>query len=168
MRIPRPRFSVRQLMIVVAVMASLLGIMFRDEVDIQRGRTRSGIYLWGIPIFRISRDSALSRVLSPVRGDEMLPDWRPVNTFTLYSPSISPHHAFHIAIAQIRWLSDCWGRADFTPSAKRQSAETVLRLWRNHDHYGPAGDYIEAVRMLTPARAAQGKTIDVGDLPAAP
>ena len=166
MKLPRFRFTLRWMMVAVAVVVVLLVTTIREEVEIQSGRSRSGIYVSNFPVLRFARDTALTHALPPGRGAGTQARWHRINTFTLLSPSVSPHHAFHLAGSQIEQLDRCWGKAEFTPSAKRASAEAVTRLWGLHGHYYEAGEYIQALRMLV--GGAGGKTIDIGDLPPLP
>lgn len=162
---PRPRFRLRSLMIAVAIVAVVLGLNWRGEVDIRTGRVRSGVYVFGLPVLRFTRDSVVTRALPAGRVASERSEWRRVVTTSLVT-SISPHYVFHLAHYQIDSLGWCWEKADFTPEARRASAEAVIALWRKHDRYFEAGAYIDAVRML--ARGADGRTIDVGDLPPSP
>jgi hypothetical protein len=160
---PRVRVTRRWLIVAVAILAVLVGTQACLEVDLSSGRTRSGLYLYGLPCLRVSRETGLSRALPAVPSTRNPPEWRRVNSFTIFSPGVSPHYSFHLAAHQIEILDRCWERAAFTPAARRVSAQTVLRLWHEHDRYYEAEIYLDAVRAV--ARRSEGKAVDITDLP---
>jgi hypothetical protein len=121
------------------------------------------VYLLGIPVYRTARDSTLTQALPPEQRTETRPDWHTLASFTLLSPSVSPHYSFHLAGAQIHQLQTCWESAEFTPAAKQESAKAVVRLWQEHRRYWDASEYTQAVRDLV--RNSGDRRIDVEDLP---
>ena len=136
-----------------------------DEIDIRSGQIRHTRFVYWFPISRRVVSSPISRALGS-SAPQNTAEWRVVNTL---SPGIgySPHHSFHGAIAQIRFLTTCWELGQFTPAARRESASRVLSAWQqgNNDH--PARGYLDTLSELTHVRyhAQQREPIDLQDLP---
>lgn len=167
---------VRALLLVTAIPAVLLSLSlfghfpwsglncWRDEIDINSGRTRYTRHLLWVPVTGSVRDSALTRALSPEDLVGRSADWHPVVTL---SPGLhhSPHYRYHGAIHQIRELEYCWEFGRLTPAARRETARHVLRLWRQAGGDSRAGAYIQSIWERTMDAEKKVETIDVGDSP---
>jgi hypothetical protein len=60
---------------------------------------------------------------------------------------ISPHFAFHGAIAQIRRLETIWEKQGFTPERRRESARNLLGLWQRDGTYFGAEHYLASLKQ---------------------
>jgi hypothetical protein len=118
----------------------------QDDVDIHSGRVRHACLVFCIPIVRYSVESSLTRVLPEEELSGAPPAWRRV---MLVSPfvGISPHFAFHGAIAQIRRLESIWEEQGFTPERRRESARLLLRLWQRDETYFGAEHYLTSLKQ---------------------
>ena len=157
-RLEPKRRSVRTRWVVGALVVLLLlsatgfvppGLIFgmQDEVDIHSGRVRHACLVLYIPILRYSVDSSLTKVLPEEERNPAPPAWRRV---MLVSPfvGISPHFAFHGAIAQLRRLERIWEERRSPLECRRESARQLLRLWqRDENYYSGAEHYLTSLKQ---------------------
>jgi len=154
----RTRWIVGVLVVLLLLSASVLdptGLILglQDEVDIHSGRVWHACLVFCIPIVRYSVESSLTRALPEEERITAPPAWRRV---VLVSPfvGISPHFAFHGAIAQIHRLETIWEEQGFTTERRLESARRLLRLWQRDETY-----YSGAERYLTSLKQ-EGKVAD--------
>ncbi len=97
-----------------------------NEVDLSTGRIRHTRHLFWRQVSQSIEESPVSRALGTNIGPEV---WEFDSTF---SPNVrnSPHYSFHGAKGQLRTLETTWRLGNFTPEAKAQTAEWLLRLWQ--------------------------------------
>ena len=159
------------LAILIAVIASLFipnsGAIYTraEDVDIRTGRIRRTTYVLSFRAQQKIQDSPISRTIA---ATQPVPDWRRVNTFDGGS-RVSPHHAYHSAIAQMRELEQCWTLVPFTEAAKRQSAQRVLELWQAGRGDDAADAYVHKLGdLVVGALDAKRTSIDASDLPPPP
>jgi len=115
-----------------------------EEVDITTGRLRFSRYLFYCKVSERIEETALSKMLPEDIVSESTPQWRKVNTFSV-GCNYSPHHQFHSAIVQIRFLSGIWEMSQqygLTDSTKRAMALHVLALWQHDGSDRLAAEYI--------------------------
>ena len=136
----------------------------QNDIDTTSGRTRYTRYLFWMPVSRTESGSALTNALTHEDLAGARADWHPVMTL---SPGMhhSPHYRLHGAISQIRDLEIGWDFGKMTPAARRQTARSVLRLWRETGSYFRAGEYIQAVWERALEAQKKGEVIDVNGLP---
>lgn len=139
------RFLVVGVLVLVALLVlSFPGAFYRrhEEIDIRSGRVRltSFVLFWKTKQQVV--ESPLSQVIPSTTADA--PDWHFANTFEGWS-RVSPHYAYHSAIAQTRHLAQLWQMVPFSPEAKHQVATNVLKLWQADGGYWSAERYIFAV-----------------------
>jgi hypothetical protein len=67
-----------------------------------------------------------------------------VNTF---SPGVthSPHYRYHGALSQLSSLHQAWMVQQFTPEAKRLTAQALLDRWRDGGNYRAASQLISDI-----------------------
>lgn len=126
-----------------------------EDVDIRTGRVRYTRYLLYARVSQRIVDSVLTQALPLEAVKDVTPDWHRANTF---SPGLtnSPHYTYHAALHTIRVVERAWGTADFTSQAKRELAETVLRLWQEDGGDVGAKDYAHRVADLALRVADEG------------
>jgi hypothetical protein len=114
-----------------------------DDVDINTGRTRQVRYLLYRKISEKTEDSILTRTIGQF-PDGIEPDWRHVYT----SPIVGRypyHHAYRLAISQIREVDMIWQLCSFSDEAKRQMARTILDKWQSDGRSSGAEEYVRDV-----------------------
>ena len=100
-----------------------------EEIGLDTGKVRHSHYLFFISVSSNERPSELTKALAtPSSATESR--WQRVNTF---SPGVShsPHHRYHGALSQISSLHKAWNLKEFTPQAKRLTAQALLDRWRD-------------------------------------
>lgn len=130
------------------------------DIDVNSGRIRHGSVLIGLQINQIIEDTWISRSVIVVAS----PRWRRVVRYS-FGNSNSPHCLYHGAIAQIKTVNNLDGLVEFSPAARREIAETILRTWQ-HGSDSVASQYIECLGKRVVNLHKQGAVeISVEDLP---
>jgi len=136
-----------------------------EDVDIRTGRVRYTRYLLYARVSQRIVDSVLTQALPQEAVKDVQPDWHRVNTF---SPGLthSPHYTYHGGLFTVRLVEQAWQEAVFTERARRQVAETVLRLWQEDGGDVGAKDYAHRVADLAFRAADEGRQqITAAELP---
>lgn len=100
-----------------------------QEIDLLTGRARYIQMRFFIPISTRYAHTPISEALDIADLDSPTGDWKRVNTF---SPGVqhSPHYYYHGALSQAHNLDLMWQVTEFSDDARKESASTVLQLWR--------------------------------------
>lgn len=101
-----------------------------QEIDLLTGRARFIQMRFFVPISTRYEHTPISEALGISNIDSPTGDWKRVNTF---SPGVqhSPHYRHHGALSQANNLGLMWQVTEFADEARRESASTVMRLWRD-------------------------------------
>ena len=92
------------------------------------------------------------------------PDWRHAVTLSPFM-DYSPHYAFHSAVNQTQLLAMIWQTARFTPEAKTQSCQTIIKLWQTSQRDDAAEDYLQALSALAQSRGLDAQPLTADELP---
>jgi len=171
------RFKNRRLWLVVLILVVLIVFLFTipiwsklcyrcDDVDIKTGRTRHARYLLYCKISEKIEDSILTQTIGQF-PDGVQPDWQRVNRFDGIIGNISPHYAYHGAIAQIHLVAMIWQSSPFSNEAKKQVARTILDKWQADGNCFGVNDYIrDLIRIEGRKTKSDSKAIiSATDLP---
>ncbi len=118
-----------------------------QDIDLDTGRARFTRMLLWLPVRKEIRPTPISQALEITDLASPRGDWRRVNTFTPGS-GISPHYHFHGALSDVHRLQAVWTIYQFSSDAQKESAATVLRLWKKSDRVSGASDYLTALENL--------------------
>lgn len=124
---------------------------WNDEIGLDTARARTTTYVLWMRVHMREEPTILSLTLEvPQTVSETR--WRTVNTF---SPGVShsPHYDFHGALAQIADLEYCWVRNQYSPEARRLSAQALLDRWRSTDNYYSADKLLRSLKQISRDRA---------------
>lgn len=164
--------------IVLAVVALLLILVFivpcflpwsglhsrYEWMDITSGRCRNQRYVLFVKVTDRVEETRVSQLYRELVGEPGEPEWRLCNTFGPYV-AVSPHHAYHSAMAGARMLLKTFEHTPFTDGAKRKALLTYLDLLQQHDSYDPADDYVD--RVICHVARLDKDLVDADDLPPA-
>ena len=126
-----------------------------QHIDLNSGRARFTQMRFFLPISQKFEHTPISEAIGITELDVPDGDWMPVNTF---SPGVthSPHYFFHSAFGQAHELDLLWRVSNFTDDARRESAMTVLELWKASGRDSGADGFLsELTKMANLAVTAE-------------
>lgn len=142
------------------------------DIDLNSGRVRDRQYLLGLHVGTDIRETCISRGINATSENEHRADWRVAHRYIPIprcwrKPLSREEHSYLGARFERNMVEQLYRGHEFTPGARKQVAETFLRLLQEDRNTDRLELYTESLSELTFERAnADGKPITVSGLPA--
>jgi hypothetical protein len=116
-----------------------------DDIDILTARRRCQRYVLFIKLSEKIEETDISKRWKKHFGKYPEPDWRRVNTFPGFGRIVSPHYAFHGALAAATMLEKGFQLASFSENAEKKAIRVFLQLLQREKDYHSAGRYCNSI-----------------------